>query len=163
MTRSKLWLFPVLGLSLSACAGDLKQPERFEVGQGAASAAAEDAGPKDTKDDDKEPSGGGGSDAGASACGSTAAMLKAKCGGCHSAADPVGGIDLASDGVAARLKDAPSSAACEGFSQIDSKDPGQSLIYLKVTDTPPCAPRMPIGTPLSDTEQACLLEWLEQL
>lgn len=163
MTRSKLWLFPVLGLSLSACAGDLKQPERFEVSQGAASAAPEDAGSKDTKDDDKEPSGG--SDAGASACGSTTALLKAKCGtaGCHGAVGGAAGLDLATDGLAARLKDLPSSAACEGYAQIDSKDPGQSLIYLKVTDTPPCAPRMPIGTPLSDTEQACLLEWLEQL
>ena len=166
MTRSRLW-FPVLALSLSACAGQLENPEQYETGQGAASAA--DSGT--AADTDAGANGGGngsantGGNGSASECGSTVELLKTKCGnaGCHGAASPAAKLDLASEGVATRLKDAPASSACSGYSQINSTDPSKSLIYLKVTDTPPCEPRMPIGAPLSNEEQACLLAWLEQL
>lgn len=153
MTRKTFWLFPVIGISVSACAGELSNPERFEVGQSAATTA--DAGR----------AGAPVGDAGASTCGSTIALLTSKCGnaGCHGAASPAAGLDLASADLGARLRDVAASASCDGYSIIDSKDPSRSLLYLKVTDTPPCAPRMPIGTPLSDTEQSCLLAWIEQL
>lgn len=158
--RTMNWFVPAsLALSLSACAGELNKPERFETGQSAASADDDDAGSS------AAPADAGGGNGGGSECGSTVELLKMKCGnaGCHGAAAPAAKLDLESDGLAERLKDAPSSAACEGYSQIDSADPGQSLLYLKVTANPPCEPRMPIGVPLSDAEQACLLQWLEQL
>ena len=156
MTRSTLWLFPVLGLSFAACAGELKNPELFETGQGAAT-AAEDSG--------TAPAGDAGPGGGASECGSTVELLKLKCGsaGCHGAASPAAKLDLVSEGLGERLRDLPSTDACAGYSQIDSAAPEKSLLYLKVTDTPPCEPRMPIGAPLSAEEQACLLQWIEQL
>ncbi len=135
MYRTKC-LVPVIGMSVAACAGELSDPERFEVGQSAASAAGaghtgagqEPLPPKPPAQDPPV----AGSDAGTSTCGSTTELLAAKCAtaGCHGAASPAAGLDLKSTNLGARLRDVAASAACEGYALIDGNDPARSLLYL---------------------------------
>ncbi len=140
------------GALLGACAGNLENPERFETGYGTAVAAADsDAGLE------------GRATADAGGC-DFPQLMAARCAsaGCHDASSKAANLDLASEGLRARLADTPGSAACPDHLQVDTENPENSLIYLKVTDAPPCGARMPYGGTLSDDEQACMLAWLAQ-
>jgi hypothetical protein len=82
--------------------------------------------------------------------------------GCHNATDMMQGLDLASPNVAARLVNV---CATEGKGLlIDPTDPMASVIYTKLTGSPPFGLRMPFGQPaLSPTTIACVLSWATAL
>ena len=45
---------------------------------------------------------------------------------------------------------------------IDPTTPTASVLYTKLTPTPPFGARMPlVGAPLSDADIACVLSWIE--
>ena len=89
------------------------------------------------------------------------AVFTASCAtaGCHAAANPQSGLDLASPNVAKRLVGVP--AASGGF-LVDPAHPEQSMIYRKLKAGAPGA-RMPIGAPLDDATIACVLSWAQGL
>ncbi len=97
-------------------------------------------------------------------------LLKNRCAvsGCHTATSPQGKLDLTADAaLTMRLVDVDStSGTCTG-KLIDKAAPDQSLLYTKCGGTPPCGSQMPLpsttdkkGTPLSDAEKKCLLDWI---
>jgi hypothetical protein len=78
---------------------------------------------------------------------------------CHSAATKIQGLDLESPGVTSRLVGVP---ATEGAGLlIDPSDPRSSVLYTKLTATPPFGVRMPFNEPpLDDATIACVLQWV---
>ncbi len=80
---------------------------------------------------------------------------------CHSTADKMQGLDLQSADVASRLVGVPST---EGSGLlIDPVNPQSSVIYAKLTASPPFGVRMPFGQPpLSDATEACVLQWVTE-
>lgn len=92
------------------------------------------------------------------------ALIMAKCGsaGCHGAGAVATGLDLTSDNLAARLGDRMGTGACSSYALIDRTTPERSAIYVKVT-ADACGSRMPLGGTLSDREQQCILQWIENL
>lgn len=84
--------------------------------------------------------------------------------GCHSGEQPAQGLDLASPGLEKRLVGVnPTGAGCSGV-LADPKNPGQSLLYLKLTELPPCGVPMPFGgSRLSSRDLACMKTWIADL
>lgn len=82
--------------------------------------------------------------------------------GCHSAAEPAAGLDLASPGVEARLLGVP-SATCDGQIRVVPGHPEQSFLFDKVSrSSPACGtPMPPAGMPAD--EQACIEQWIASL
>jgi hypothetical protein len=122
-------------LVLAGCPGKLRDPERFTDG-------------------------GLGGSGGSAACPDVPTQIFAmKCAGstCHSGATPAQGIDLVSDGVAARII-GKMAGECKG-PLADPADPEGSELYVKISGDA-CGSRMPIGAPLSDTEIACVKDWI---
>jgi hypothetical protein len=79
--------------------------------------------------------------------------------GCHSTVDKMLGLDLQSPDVAARLTGV--SAMGGAGLLIDPSAPAMSVIYTKLTPTPPFGVRMPFArTPLDDATIACVLQWI---
>jgi hypothetical protein len=80
---------------------------------------------------------------------------------CHSEANKAQSLDLQSPDVANRLVGVP---ATEGDGLlIDPTHPSQSVVYTKLTSTPPFGARMPLGiTPLDDATLACVLSWVSR-
>jgi hypothetical protein len=147
----------LLGLCCS-CAGDLKDPERFDfLVNGGSGGSAQDAGVSGR-------SGGGGS-AGAStssrtppACVQT--LLKNKCAlaGCHATNTPQ--MDFASPGVEDRLiGKSPSSGVCQDKILITT-DGSPSLLTQKLMDAPPCGTKMPLGGMLPASDVSCVTDWV---
>lgn len=104
----------------------------------------------------------GESDAGNGICGDVLTRIFIpSCGGtgCHGATAPQQGLDLESPGVAARVvgviaKGCPVNLA-------DPKDPNGSLMYQKLSASPPCGAQMPLARPpLSDADAACVFNWI---
>jgi len=100
-----------------------------------------------------------------------APLVQSKCAqaGCHGGSVVVAGLDLSAAIIAnpAPLVDKANRGepgACgAGFGRIiDSQRPDQSLLYTKVTGMP-CGVRMPVGTPLTATESACVLSWIRSI
>jgi hypothetical protein len=155
----------VLGaLLLAACPGTLDDKERFLVD--AASAGKPGAAGSST---------GGGSDAaGADAganpdagpdlgpCGDVVERIFVpSCGGtgCHGATAAQQDLDLVSAGVAERVVGVP-GIGCSA-TLADPANPEASLIYQKLSPTPPCGSPMPLARPaLSDEDAACVLAWI---
>ena len=94
--------------------------------------------------------------------------------GCHSGSAPAAGLTL-TEAVIRAPKDElvdklnkgnkgvmPGCPAGVG-KLIDKAQPEKSLIYTKVTAQSPCGDRMPNGSPLSDAEMACLLNWIKSV
>jgi hypothetical protein len=83
---------------------------------------------------------------------------------CHSGEQPAQGLDLASPGVEERLVGIPpTGAGCSGV-LVDPKSPLQSLLYLKLTERPPCGLPMPFaGERLSARDLACVRAWIAGL
>jgi hypothetical protein len=88
------------------------------------------------------------------------AVLRQRCAtsGCHAATNPESGLDLASRGVGARLRNRAGSG-CAGM-LIDVAAPEASLLLDKISDRPSCGYQMPPGQPLGETERACLTAWV---
>jgi hypothetical protein len=137
--------YAVFALStLGACAGELDQPQRF-------AAAVQ-----------KYTGGGGGGGSGASAVPPACVLqvFKVSCGlaACH--ARGAAQIDLVSNGVTGRLLAQESrSAICKGRIYM-ATDGTSSLLLDKLTGSPPCGARMPLGGMISPTDAQCLAAWV---
>ena len=131
-----------VALSLFGCAGALEDPARFDyLDAGAGS--------------------DGGVARGDGGCDPVTTIFIPGCttSSCHSARAQQGNLDLESPGLPHRLVNAPASGG-PGL-LIDAKSPDQSVLYTKVTDTPPFKFQMPLGTPpLGPDELACLQQWV---
>jgi hypothetical protein len=78
--------------------------------------------------------------------------------GCHSTADKIQGLDLQSSGVASRLV---GMCASGGGYLVDPTNAAQSVVYTKLSFTPPYGVRMPLGRkPLDTATMACVLAWI---
>lgn len=100
-------------------------------------------------------------DGGGADCSDVPALLAMKCGtsGCHASSNPANGLDLASDDPMGRLS---GKAATGGMGTIiDPSAPEDSVLYQKLTDSPPFGGRMPPGAPFDETTMACILSWIE--
>lgn len=111
--------------------------------------------------------GGNGSDAGTAGAGASCdfkGLMQTKCGtaACHGGPSSSTGLDLTTEGLAARVRGKRGSNACADSLMIDPDNPEKSVLYLSVTEKS-CSIRMPIGKTLSDAEQACILQWIEGL
>jgi len=130
-------------VALLGCAGSLDHPERFAyLGSGS------DAGPANASSD------GG--------CDPITDIFPLSCttSACHSVQSQQANLDLESPGLPKRLVNKPAHGG-PGY-LIDSKSPGNSVLYLKVTDNPPFQFQMPLGAPpLSSDEMSCLLAWVQ--
>jgi hypothetical protein len=130
-------------LALLGCAGSLDHAERFAYLGG-----SPDAGPA------APPSDGG--------CDPVTDIFPPSCtaSACHSAQSQQANLDLESSGLPFRLVNKLAHGG-PGY-LIDSKNPGQSVLYLKVTANPPFQFQMPLGAPpLSPDEMACLQAWVQ--
>ncbi len=129
-------------LLVVACAGQLENADEFNTDGTSKAAGANTVSPE--------------------SCGDvTVTFFKTDCAtsGCHGAASPSADLDLASDGVGARLKG--KSATASGFLLIDPAAPEKSAIYTKLLAPPPFGARMPLGGgAVSATTSACVLEWV---
>ena len=138
MTRATLALALAAALlAAGGCAASLEDPDRFTGGGGC---------PDDV---DVE-----------------ADVFAVRCAGsiCHSPGDePAGGLDLLSDGVAARVAGVAASAECDGEVLAVPGDPDASLLVRKLGASPPCGDRMPLVGDLAPGDAACIAEWIEGL
>jgi hypothetical protein len=99
---------------------------------------------------------------GSARCDAPSQVLVPRCGGCHSAATALGGLDLASAGLAARLTGA--AAQCSGQVLIVPGDPDTSYLMQKLSEaTPACGNAMPLGGRLPAADLACVARWIEGL
>jgi hypothetical protein len=133
----------LIAMLVSACAAKLDRPERF------AAVVL------------KYGSDAGSGNAAPPAC--ALQIFKATCGlaGCHAKGSPQ--IDLASDGVAGRLIEQRSrSVTCMDRVYI-ATDGTASLLLNKLTDSPPCGAKMPLGGMISVSDKQCLTDWVTQL
>ncbi|MGZ6125875.1 MAG: hypothetical protein ACXWLR_12995 [Myxococcales bacterium] len=79
---------------------------------------------------------------------------------CHSAQSQQGNLDQESSGLPNRLVNKQAHGGPGVL--IDATNPLQSVMLLKVTDTPPFQFQMPLGAPpLSPEETACLQAWVQ--
>jgi hypothetical protein len=79
---------------------------------------------------------------------------------CHAAKNPSAGLDLESDDIAGRLTGKMATGSSGLL--IDPSSPSESVLYTKVTDSPPSGARMPLGgDPLDDAMVGCVLTWIE--
>jgi hypothetical protein len=127
-------------LAWAGCAGTLEDPAAFTTESDSGAAANVDA-------------------SGAS-CVDVPTTFVTSCGtaGCHDPTTKAEGLDLWSPGVASRLVGVP---AVEGVGLlIDPSTPSKSVVYAKLTATPPFGARMPTGSSLSDATIQCVLDWV---
>jgi hypothetical protein len=123
---------------LSGCAGSLEDPQRFDAGT-----------------------------ANGFVCPTLnipvkAEILAKKCAaGCHSAAVQMSGLDLESPGSAGRLVDV-STVDCPPRKRVATVD-GGTLQEMISQSSPTCGTAMPPGSPLTNSEIACVVEWTRYL
>jgi hypothetical protein len=102
----------------------------------------------------------GGADAGP--CGDVVARIFVPtCGGtaCHGTNAPQQDLDLVSPGLASRVVGVTAKGCAVMLA--DPADPEGSLIYQKLSPTPPCGAPMPLARPpLSRADAACVLAWI---
>jgi len=122
----------LLVLVCVGCPGTLQDPGRFQTGASTASCP-------DVAQDVLVPT-----------CGTMS---------CHSAAVRTQGLDLVSPNLASRLVGRP---ATEGPGLlIDPVSPFASVLYTKLSSTPPFGVRMPFAKPALDAATiACVLDWI---
>jgi hypothetical protein len=147
------WVVSSAGLALAAatagCPTSLDDPGRFD-GNGGPSGTG-------TGDDSQDGVLGEGG-----ACPDLPQFFAATCtaSSCHNASDLAQGLNLQSPDVASRLVNV---MATEGPGLlIDPSAPGASILYLKLTASPPFGAQMPLGQkPLPGPMTACVLDWIE--
>jgi hypothetical protein len=165
-----------LGAALLGCPGTLDDPARFLRAAGDDAAFTEEAAVGDDATiaaGDVEPAGdaapardvgltevGDRSSEGASCPDVPQAVLGPNCtgAGCHNAQDKTQGLDLQSPDVGTRLVGVPARGG-PGL-LIDSSAPSSSVLYTKLTSTPPFGARMPLTGALDDPTIACVLAWI---
>jgi hypothetical protein len=144
--------FLALCAASAGCPGTLEDPERFLAADGGLIAQGQPA-----------DEGGISGEGGGSNCPDVPQTLSTTCtgAGCHNAMDKAQGLDLQSPNLASRLVGVQ---ATEGPGLlIDPSNPSASVLYLKVTGSPPFGSRMPQGrAPLDDATIACVLAWVTQ-
>lgn len=161
VARSAMVGVALSALLLAGCPGTLEHKERFlaDAGNAGSSGMAASGG-------DAAVPGEAGSDAGsepdAGPCGDVVARIFVpSCGGtgCHGATGPQQDLDLVSAGVAARVVGVQGIGCASTLA--DPANPEASLIYQKLSPTPPCGSPMPLARPaLSDEDAACVLAWI---
>jgi hypothetical protein len=100
---------------------------------------------------------------GGDSCSDIPTLFASSCAttGCHASESPSSGLDLASADIYGRLK-GKKAAGSSGL-LIDPDSPESSVLYEKVTPTPPFGSRMPLsGAPFDDATVACVLTWIEK-
>lgn len=78
--------------------------------------------------------------------------------GCHDAATATGGLDLETDALTAMV--GVESANYAGQVYVVAGDSASSLLHLKVAGTD-AGTRMPLGSPLGETEIAAIKAWID--
>ncbi|MFS8065965.1 MAG: hypothetical protein ACMG6S_06300 [Byssovorax sp.] len=118
---------------LAGCPGKLREPERFTDG------GTDGGGCPDVVKD----------------------IFQAKCAGssCHGGTTPVQDLDLVSADVASRVV-GKAAIGCKG-TLADPEKPEDSILYIKVAGAT-CGGRMPPSGDLSDTEIACVKDWIAE-
>ena len=125
-------------LHLAGCAGTLEDPSRFLVDAGSAPATTDTGACPDVP--------------------SQVLVPVCAIAGCHSEADMQQGLDLQSANLDSRLVGVCASG---GGLLIDPSFPGRSVLYTKLTASPPYGARMPFGgAPLDDGTLACVVAWI---
>jgi hypothetical protein len=128
-------------LLLTGCPGTLDDPARFEPEAGVERVSAADA----------------------AECQDVPTLLSSACGsgGCHSSADKSQGLDLQSPNLTSRLV---CVSAVGGGLLVDPSTPSRSVLYAKLSSSPPFGARMPTGAaPFDDATRACILSWISAL
>jgi len=141
-----LALAPVLSL-LVGCPGTLTDKQRYLDAINGGNGSNETAGE---------------AGAASSACGDVVTRIFVpSCGGtgCHGAVAAQQDLDLVSPGVASRVVGVVGTGCASTLA--DPANPEASLIYQKLSPTPPCGAPMPLARPaLSDQDAACVLAWI---
>jgi hypothetical protein len=103
-------------------------------------------------------------DGGPTACAAETTVFAKKCGGsgCHDSTSPSGDLDLVTPGLAARAAGVP-ALGCGGKIELVPGNPSSSYIFEKISGTPTCGDRMPIGSPLSSSDIECVRAWIASL
>ncbi len=158
-SRPFAWGMALGALLLTGCPGTLDHKERFLMDAGSAgngtSGGGDAAAPVEAGVD---------ADAAVDAgpCGDVAARIFIpSCGGtgCHGAVSPQQGLDLVSPGLAARVVGVPGTGCVSTLA--DPANPEASLLYQKLSPSPPCGAPMPLARPaLSGEDAACVLAWI---
>jgi hypothetical protein len=148
------WAWGWLLLWCWSCAGDLKDPDRFDFVVHLDASVSADAGSMSDQPDAALPD-----------CIQT--LFSKTCGvvGCHSAGTPQ--IDLVSDGLIDRVvdqlaPDKPPTSKCEGKTLVSS-DGSASLLVDKLKSSPPCGSPMPFGVPATSDQVKCVTDWVTSL
>lgn len=149
----------------AACAGDLKDPERFAflLGDGGVFGPADASGIGPGTSDAGTPDAGGPAPVAVPVCVSNVFSMHCGTAACHG--DGATQVDLVSPGVAARLVGQQAGAAgmCAGRVFV-SADGSESLLLDKLSDAPPCGSKMPlVGAALADAELKCVMDWVASL
>lgn len=129
----------LLAAGLVACAGTLEDPERFDAPRPADPAA-------------KAPT--------ASACDVTP-VLAEHCTSCHSGSSGLGGLALDGPSALEALRGKPAKGG-PGL-LVDVSSPRASVVYTKLTPTPPFGGIMPPSKTLDPAAMECVLSWLDGL
>ena len=132
-----------LGLSLLGsvvaigCAGELDDPEAFDLGGGGSAGVTVEA------------------------------VFQTSCAGngCHNATDRAENLDLVSPGVADRTVGvAATNPACSTQTLVIAGDPDGSYLLRKIVNAPGiCGAQMPIGTLLDAADTAVIEQWIIDL
>ncbi|MDC0681102.1 c-type cytochrome domain-containing protein [Sorangium atrum] len=103
------------------------------------------------------------SSGGGTGCAEAQALVAAKCAtaGCHDGQANLGGLNLTT-GWETRVAGQASDCGGNG-TVIVPGDPDASLLYMKLSDPPPCDSRMPLGPELSADEKKCLYDYIAAL
>jgi hypothetical protein len=146
VSRAKTGLLAILLGVATGCAGALEDPSRFDY-------LFQDGGLN---------SQGEGGNPGSGTCDPVTQIFPMTCATapCHSAAAMQNHLDLQSPGLPERL------VGKQAFGGpgllIDPMNPDDSVLYLKVTSTPPFGFQMPlVGGPLSQDQVECIKTWVE--
>jgi hypothetical protein len=149
---------------LAGCPGTLDDKERFLVdagnsGNAAGGGSGDDAAVPDDAGSDASAAGAG-PDLGP--CGDVVTRIFVpSCGGtgCHGPTGAQQDLDLVSPGVAERVVGVTGTGCISNLA--DPENPEASLIYQKLSPTPPCGSPMPLARPaLSEADAACVLAWI---
>ena len=144
MRSSVLISCAAIACSAMACAGKLDDPSRFAYVN-----APPDSGPGDSGDTD-------------AGCNPVTDIFPPSCttSACHSAQAQQGNLDLQSPGMPQRFVDKQAHGG-PGL-LIDSKNPQNSVLLLKLQDPPPFQFQMPLGKdPLTPDQYACVQAWVQ--